>query len=109
MSSDGIRCPICGRDTDVMETRRHTSAIRRRRTCVDPSCNGRITTTEIPALRVDKAERQRTEGVAGVLVSRDTLHTLQRTLRELTAVAEQAFSVGSVKPAAEQRRRADLQ
>lgn len=57
---DGIRCPLCGSDTGVIETRQNVGSLRRRRGCL--VCPGRVTTIEIPAPAHSK--RNTTELVA---------------------------------------------
>jgi hypothetical protein len=42
-----IRCPRCGSDTAVGETRPAPAGTRRRRHCIDLSCDGKVTTYEM--------------------------------------------------------------
>lgn len=44
-----IRCPRCGADTLVSETRASSNTTRRRRVCGNIACNGRVTTVEVAA------------------------------------------------------------
>jgi transcriptional regulator NrdR family protein len=43
----GIRCPRCGADTHVADTRAYDRGVRRRRHCTAVGCDGRVTTVEI--------------------------------------------------------------
>jgi transcriptional regulator NrdR family protein len=47
-AGDGIRCPSCGSDTSVCETRQNRGSLRRRRRCLRAECKGRLTTIEMP-------------------------------------------------------------
>lgn len=42
-----LTCPICGRETGVRDTRAGANYIRRRRHCLSPKCDGRLTTVEV--------------------------------------------------------------
>jgi hypothetical protein len=42
-----FRCPICGNQTRVSETRSLPAGLRRRRRCVKLDCAGRMTTLEL--------------------------------------------------------------
>jgi transcriptional regulator NrdR family protein len=49
-NSGGMRCPKCGRATEVIESRgtERKSTIRRRRKCLNSRCRKRFTTYEVP-------------------------------------------------------------
>lgn len=44
----GIRCPVCGADTEVSSTRRGSYKVVRYRRCENPECQHRMTTIERP-------------------------------------------------------------
>ncbi len=87
---DGIRCPICGADTHVAETRQNRGSLRRRRRCITMGCEGRITTVEIVAPRYSK--RHATCAMVAVpsvdaselaVVPRKLIAALRKLLREV--------------------------
>jgi hypothetical protein len=76
-----IACPICARETAVIETRVTGGGARRRRKCTDSSCAGRVTTVEVVINQFQGAS----DLAAGhaVLVSRRALARLQRAVAAL--------------------------
>lgn len=42
-----IACPLCGSPTGVRETRDEKNHVRRRRSCTNVTCKGRVTTFEL--------------------------------------------------------------
>jgi len=46
----GFACPRCGGPTEVLETRGNVSGLRRRRSCENPLCTGKLTTQEVIVL-----------------------------------------------------------
>lgn len=56
-----MECPKCGKETSVLDSRRHTGTVRRRRKC--PSCQHRFSTEErlfvAPTKRKTDAPQQR--------------------------------------------------
>lgn len=62
-----IRCPVCGANTLVTETRHLRNASRRRRQCSKPECGARITTMEIPV----GGQRLPHDGALSVVRTRD--------------------------------------
>lgn len=76
-----ISCPICGRETAVIETRRASGGARRRRKCTDVTCTGRVTTIEIVVDRFNNAH-ELADGHA-VLIPRRLIASLQRLIARL--------------------------
>lgn len=72
----GIVCPKCGGETEVIETRKRDEGLRRVRRCESPTCDGRITTYEVPAPPHKAAWR----GRPLVLIERDRLEELERVI-----------------------------
>jgi transcriptional regulator NrdR family protein len=72
-----IACPKCGAPTRVKETRQTGSYARRRRLCSGLSCNGRVTTVEIPLNASRSAGRP----------SGDSVIVLRRDLEDLMRIA----------------------
>jgi len=63
-AGDGIRCPVCGDDTKVLETRPNVGSLRRRRACLRDGCGGRLTTVEISAPTFSKKNAHTVDLVA---------------------------------------------
>lgn len=70
----GIVCPKCGGETEVTETRKCDGGLRRARRCL--TCDGRLTTYEVPAPPHKAAWR----GRPLVLIERDRLEELERVI-----------------------------
>lgn len=82
-----IRCHLCGSGTMVEETRTNASGLRRRRRCMDPKCDGRLTTQEI-VVRVSRcgAPKRYLDGEY-VLVPRRKLEALEGAMRSMLECA----------------------
>src|SRR4026209_2442857 len=81
---DGTRCPRCGSDTSVLETRANRGSLRRRRRCLH--CPGRVTTIELAApdyskLNTTELIAMPSRAAAGVeIVSRSLMTALREAL-----------------------------
>ena len=75
----GIACPKCGGETEVTETRKCDGGLRRNRRCESATCDGRLTTYEVPAPPHKAAWRGATSCPL-VLVERDKLEELERVI-----------------------------
>lgn len=78
----GFRCPVCGAQTRVKETRTlHDGGLRRRRIC--PSCRARLTTAEMLVAQ-DWSKGVRSKGPMVAIRKRD--------LQKIVDLASQALS-----------------
>lgn len=78
----GFRCPTCGGNTAVTETRRQNGGLRRRRLCQTPTCDTKFTTTEV----VVSAGHRTTQSGGPMAVVR------ARDLRQISAIAAAALA-----------------
>lgn len=98
-AGDGLRCPVCGSDTGVSETRQLRCSIRRRRYCVDRSCSGRMTTVEIPAPMYGKSQTRSFNLVAVPVADHPDLAIVPRSL--ITKIRELAVLLPDDLPSVE--------
>lgn len=82
---NGIVCPACGGETEVMETRRNSGSLRRRRHCTDGACAGRVTTVEFPVTTVRGRAKDTT---AYTLVPLSTVGALIEAVKVLSESGE---------------------
>lgn len=80
----GILCPLCGCDTEVIETRRNLKSLRRRRKCRNVACTGKVTTVELAL--PNKRATERTTDFA--LMPRTAVVGVVRALRDLGQMEE---------------------
>lgn len=72
----GIICPKCGGETEVNETRKCAGGLRRRRRCLTATCDGMVTTYEVPA----PPHISNWRGTPLVLVEQRQLEDLERAI-----------------------------
>jgi hypothetical protein len=90
-----IRCPTCGSETSVLETRDAPAYVRRRRLCDSEACRAKITTLEIVL-----TSPAHSPGGNVVLVRRRDLDALRAIADRMASVD---IDVPPVKPASERR------
>lgn len=93
-AGDGIRCPVCGGDTGVIETRQNVGSLRRRRRCL--VCPGRLTTLEMAV--PDYSKRNTTELVPMPASRAEDLEVVPRRLMQALRELLQAEDVGTAAP-----------
>jgi hypothetical protein len=94
---DGIRCPRCGGETGVIETRANRGSLRRRRRCRTDGCRARLTTIEMVAPHYSKLVPSG-DLVAMPAATADHLEVVPRSLMNALRQLLQAGGVGSTAP-----------